>query len=144
MSRVGIYKIGFEEQDKVQDSWIHQEEEDPIQSKASSDAKTTGLLFESIDQGKSSLSQDMVVDSNGVVYNVNLGFTVRKDVDIELARRYAGRPVVVHVWAVDGHCYTIGTKTYPARLFIIDRYSGLDTREVAVSVTYQSCTSLLR
>ena len=69
---------------------------------------------------------------------------VAKKVKDELAKKYAGRPVVVYAVAVDGKRYTIGTKSYPAYLVISNRYDAMNTREVAVNVKYQSKTSLLR
>lgn len=142
MSRIGIYKIGFDEQDKIKDIWNeHPEEQDPDQRGGGS--RFSGHLFESVDQRTANLTENMD-DADGVVYNIDLSFIVRKDVDIDLARRYAGRPVVVYAWGVDGNQYTIGTKEYPTRLVISDRYNGLDTREVAVKVAYQSVSRLLR
>ena len=69
---------------------------------------------------------------------------MRVDADIDLARKYAGRSLVMFAWAVDGKLYTIGTKEYPVMMVISDRYEGLDTREVAVKASYQSVTRLLR
>ena len=90
------------------------------------------------------ITEEMVMDENGTSFEQNLAFVVRKDVDIELARKYANRPVVVYAWAVDGNRHAIGTKSYPAYLVISDRYQGLDTREVAVTVGYRSKTRLLK
>ena len=84
------------------------------------------------------------MDETGTCFEQNLSFVVRKDVDIELARKYANRPVVVYALAVDGSRYTIGTKNYPAYLITSDRYQGLDTREVAITVNYKTKTRLLK
>lgn len=144
MSRIGIHKIGFKELNQVNDQWVQQQEEQQqAQKKVVQINKDGSLAFQSIDQRTANLTENMD-DTDGVVYNIDLSFTVRKDADIDLARRYAGCPVVVYAWGVDGNKYTIGTKEYPARLVISDRYSGLDTREVVVKVAYQSISRLLR
>lgn len=142
MSRIGIYQVGFKETNEVDDQWVGQDDQQPS-PRGSGDIVFTGRLFKAIDQKTANLTEKMD-DADGVVYNIDLSFTIRKDADIDLARRYAGRPVVVYAWAVDGSRYTIGTKDYPTRLVISDRYSGLDTREVAVKVAYQSVSRLLR
>lgn len=143
MSRIGIYRIRFKELNHVNNQWVQQEVEQ--QRRITAEVNSDGSHdFKSIDQRTANLVENMEVDGNGVVYNNSLGFTVRRDSDIDLARKYAGQPVVVYAYGVDGHLYTIGTKEYPARLVISDRYSGLDTREVAVKVAYQSVSRLLR
>ena len=142
MSKVGIYRIGFKEQNEVNDQWTQQEEQ---QERAVPDIYLDGShWFKSIDQKATDLTEEMVLDENGTSFEQNLSSVVRKEVDIELARRYANRPVVVYAMAVDGSRYTIGTKIYPAYLVISDRYQGLDTREVAITVSYRSKTRLLK
>lgn len=143
MSKVGIYRIGFKEQNEVNDVWVQQEEE-PAQRSVPDIYLDGGHWFKSIDQKNTDLTEDLVVDENGSHYEQSLPFVVRKDVDIELARKYVNRPVVIYVWAVDGKRYTIGTKSYPACLVTSDRYQGLDTREMAMTVTYKSKTRLLK
>ena len=142
MNKVGILKIGFKEQNEVNDQWAQQEEQ---QERSVPDIYLDGShWFKSIDQKASDLTEEMVLDENGTCFEQNLSTVVRKEVDIELARRYANRPVVVYAMAVDGSRYTIGTKSYPAYLVISDRYQGLDTREVAITVSYRSKTRLLK
>lgn len=142
MNKIGIFKIGFKEQNEVNDQWVQQEQQE---ERSIPDVYMDGShWFKSIDQTATELTEDLTVDETGVYYDVQLPFTVRLEVDTELAKKYAGRPVVVYAVAVDGKRYTIGTKSYPAYLVISNRYDAMNTREVAVNVKYQSKTSLLR
>ena len=142
MSKVGIYRIGFKEQNEINDIWVQQEEQ---QERSGPELSIDGShWFKSIDQKVTDLTEEMVMDETGTCFEQNLSFVVRKDVDIELARKYANRPVVVYALAVDGSRYTIGTKNYPAYLITSDRYQGLDTREVAITVNYKTKTRLLK
>lgn len=142
MNKIGIFKIGFKEQHEVNDQWVQQEQQE---ERSIPDVYMDGShWFKSIDQTATELTEDLTVDETGVYYDVQLPFTVRLEVDTELAKKYAGRPVVVYAVAVDGKRYTIGTKSYPAYLVISNRYDAMNTREVAVNVKYQSKTSLLR
>lgn len=142
MSKVGIYRIGFKEQNEVNDQWTQQEEQ---QERAVPVIYLDGShWFKSIDQKVTDLTEEMAMDETGTCFEQNLSFVVRKDVDIELARKYVNRPVVVYVWAVDGNRYTIGTKEYPTCLVTSDRYQGLDTREMALKVSYKTKTRILK
>jgi hypothetical protein len=142
MNKIGIFKIGFKEQNEVNDQWVQQEQQE---ERSIPDVYIDGShWFKSIDQTATELTEDITVDETGVHYEVQLPFTVRLEVDTELAKKYAGRPVVVYAVAVDGKQYTIGTKSYPTYLVISNRYDAMNTREVAVNVKYQSKTSLLR
>jgi len=142
MSKVGIYQIGLKEQNEVTDVWVQQEE---LQDRGLSDITLDGIrLFKSIDQNNTDLTEERVMDESGTHYEIHLTFVVRKDEDIEMARKYCGRPVLVYAYAVDGHLYTIGTKSYPAYIHTTDRYRGLDTREMAMTVEYESRTPLLQ
>ena len=142
MSKVGIYRIGFKEQNEVTDQWTQQEEQ---QERSGPEIYIDGShWFKSIDQKVTNLIEELVSDDNGSCYEQNLNFVVRKDVDIKLARKYINRPVVVYVLAVDGNRYTIGTKDYPTCLVTSDRYQELDTREIAMKVSYKSKTPLLK
>ena len=142
MSKVGIYRIGFKEQNEINDIWVQQEEQ---QERSGPELYIDGShWFKSIDQKVTDLTEEMMMDETGTCFEQNLSFVVRKDVDIELARKYANRPVVVYALAVDGSRYTIGTKNYPAYLVTSDRYQGLDTREMAMTVNYKTKTRLLK
>ena len=142
MSKVGIYRIGFKEQNEINDIWVQQEEQ---QERSGPELYIDGShWFKSIDQKVTDLTEEMAMDETGTCFEQNLSFVVRKDVDIELARKYANRPVVVYALAVDGRRYTIGTKNYPAYLVTSDRYHGLDTREMAMTVNYKTKTRLLK
>lgn len=142
MSKVGILKIGFKEQNEVNDQWVQQEQQS---ERSIPDIYIDGSRwFKSIDQDNTSLTEELTIDESGKYYEVQLPFVVRQDADIELAKKYQGRPVVVYVVAVDGSRYTIGTKSYPAYLTPSNRYDARNTREVAMEVNYKSKTSLLR
>jgi len=142
MNKIGIYKIGFKEQNEVNDQWVQQQEQ---QDRSIPDIYIDGShWFKSIDQTNTSLTEDLVIDEEGKYYEQDLPFVVRKTEDIELAKKYEGRPVVVYAIAVDGKRYTIGSKSYPAYLVTSNRYSAMDTREMAVTVNYKSKTSLIR
>lgn len=142
MSKVGIYRIGFKEQNEVDDQWVMQEAQE---ERSLPSFSLDGIhWFKSIDQRNSNLTEDETMDETGRKYAALLDFVVRKDEDIALARQYDGRPLVVYVYAVDGQVYKLGTKSYPAYLVISDRYQGLDTREMAMIVTYESRVKLLK
>lgn len=142
MSKVGIYRIGFKEQNEVNDQWVQQEQQS---ERSIPDIYSDGShWFKSIDQDNTSLTEQLVMDASGKYYDVQLPFVVRQKADIDLAKKYQGRPVVVYVIAVDGSRYTIGTKSYPAYLKPSNRYDARNTREVAMEVNYRGKTSLLR
>ena len=142
MSKIGIYQIGFKEQNEESDIWVQQEAQ---QERSLPNIYLDGTRrFKSIDQKKTDLTEELVMDASGKKYKVQLPFVVRKDKDIELAKKYAGRPMVIYVWAVDGHVYKIGTKSYPAYIITSNRYQGLDTREMALTVEYESRKPLLQ
>lgn len=144
MNKIGIYKIGFKEQNEVNDQWVQQEQEQQAQRDIPVVYFDGSHWFKSIDQTATDLTEDLVIDDSGPHYEVSLPFVVRKEEDTELAKKYAGRPVVVYAIAVDGKRYTIGSKSYPAYLVTSNRYQSMDTREVSIEVNYQSKTSLLR
>lgn len=142
MSKVGILKIGFKEQNEVNDQWVQQEQQS---ERSIPDIYLDGShWFKSIDQDNTSLTEELTIDESGKYYDVQLPFVVRQKADIDLAKKYQGRPVVVYVIAVDGSRYTIGTKSYPAYLTPSNRYDARNTREVAMEVNYRGKTSLLR
>ena len=145
MTKVGILKIGFKEQNEVNDAWVQQEQEQPAQRSGIPDIYIDGShWFKSIDQDNTSLTEELVIDESGKCFEVQLPFVVRKKADIDLAKKYEGRPVVVYAIAADGKRYTIGTKSYPAYLITSNRYDARNTREVAIEVNYKSKTSLIR
>ena len=142
MSKVGILKIGFKEQNEVNDQWVQQEQQS---ERSIPDINIDGShWFKSIDQDNTTLTEELTIDESGKYYDVQLPFVVRQKADIDLAKKYQGRPVVVYVIAVDGSRYTIGTKSYPAYLTPSNRYDARNTREVAMEVNYRGKTSLLR
>lgn len=144
MNKIGIHKIGFVEQHEVIDQWQQQQEQQQEERLLPEVYLNGGHWFKSIDQTSATLTENIITDDSGIYYDVQLTFIVRKPVDMELAKKYEGRPLVMHVWAVDGKRYTIGTKEYPAYLNTSNRYSAMDTREMALEVNYRSQTSLLR
>lgn len=142
MNKIGIRKIGFKEQNEINDAWVQQEQ--PAQRSLPDIYLDGSHWFRSIDQDNTSLTEELVMDESGKCFQIELPFAVRTESDMELAKKYAGRPVVVYANAVDGKQYKIGTKSYPAYLMIYNRYDARNTREVTVEVKYQSKTSLLR
>ena len=142
MSKVGIKRIGIKEQNEVNDQWVQQEQQS---ERSIPDIYIDGShWFKSIDQDNTSLTEELTIDESGKYYDVQLPFVVRQKADIDLAKKYQGRPVVVYVVAIDGSRYTIGTKSYPAYLTPSNRYDARNTREVAMEVNYRGKTSLLR
>ena len=142
MSKVGILKIGFKEQNEVDDTWVQQEQQ--AERSVPVVYSDGSHWFKSIDQDNTSLTEQLVMDASGKHYEVQLPFVVRTDADMALAKKYEGRPVVVYAVAVDGTRYTIGTKSYPAYLTPSNRYDARNTREMAMEVNYRGKTSLLR
>ena len=143
MTIVGIKTIGFVEQNEVNDQWVQQEE---VQAERSgiTPVYIDGIkCFGSFDQGNATLSEKSTIDESGKVYELDLAFVVRKQDDITLGKKYLNRPLVLHVWTVDGKHYRIGSKSYPAYLESDNRYENLSTRELAMTVKYQSRTSIL-
>lgn len=145
MTKVGIKKIGFVPADESNDSWEQQQQVEPIiNDRGAVPMIIVGLkTFKKIDQKNSDLEQNMVSDDNGRKYDTSLRFTVREESDITMAQKYTGRPVVMHVWTIDGKKHTIGTKDYPATMVPSDRYKGLDTREVEITVDYSSLSPII-
>lgn len=142
MTIVGIKKIGFIEQNEVNDHWTVQQEQ---QDRGIPDTNIDGShWFKNIDQSSANLTEDLVMDENGQHYELTLSFTVRTKEDMALAKKYAKRPVVVYAIAVDGIRYPIGTKPYPAYIVTSNRYDAMNTREVQCSVTYQSLTGIMQ
>ena len=142
MTKVALKSIGFVEQNEIDDQWVQQEL--PAQ-RGASNAIMVGLRsFGSIDQSAATLEENFEDDESGQHYEALLDFTVRTEADIAMAKKYAGRPVVVHVQAVDGSRYKIGTKQYPVRMKTQNRYDGMNTREIGVSVSYKSLTGVMK
>lgn len=141
MSKVGIFKIGFVEQNEENDTWVQEE----LNNARGGDSVPASLrMFESIDQGVTDLIEEEVEDEQGSHYEQSLSVTVRKETDIIMARKYGNRPVVMYIYAVDGSLYKIGTKSYPTRMVISDKYQGISTREIQFKVNYKSTTRILK
>ena len=142
MNKVALKNIGFKEQNEVNDQWVQQEQQ---QERSIPDIYIDGSRwFKKIDQSAADLTEDLVMDESGQHYELTLSFTVRTEDDMALAKKYAKRPVVVYAVAVDGSRFTIGTKSYPAYLVTSNRYDAMNTREVQVSVSYQSRTGIMQ
>lgn len=141
MTTVGIKQIGFIDPSKANDQWVEQQEQ---QTRSLQSIYLDGTTrFKSIDQQNAILSEKSSSSESGSLFELDLQFTVRRKEDIELAKKYINRPLVLHVWTVDGRNYSIGTKDYPAYLHKDDRYDGVNTRELALTSSYQSNTQLL-
>lgn len=144
MGKIGIKKVGFIEQNEINDNWMVAQQEAPPQ-RGGTAILTTGVtvhMFGSIDQGNTSLQSELEDSENGFAYKTALSLKVRTDSDIRLGNKYLNRPVVMCVWTVDGTYIEIGTKPYPARMTGRMGYDAMGTRELTVNVDYQSVEPL--
>jgi hypothetical protein len=140
MNKVALKTIGFEEQNEVNDQWVQQQEQ---QDRSLPDVYIDGIhRFRSIDQRQASMTEELTMDENGSHYRQQVQFTVRTEYDRELAKKYERRPLVLHVWTVDGHHYKIGTKSYPA-YFVPSKTNSMDTVETSLTVEYETLTPIM-
>lgn len=140
MAKMGIHEVGFVP-DETESGWSSDTALEELRAAVS---EIEGLYkFKSIDQAASSVTEELVADEHGQYHRLTLTVAVRTDADIALAKHYAGKPGVVHVWPVDGRHIAIGDAYYPARFLITNRYDGLSTREVVLTVQYDTLTGLL-
>lgn len=142
MNKVAIRQIGFVERSNADDIWTQTEQQqdnnrdlDPIYSDGT-------IRFQSIDQDQATISESLTDDENGFKYHQQVQFTVRKKEDRALAKKYERRPLLVHVWTVDGNHYIIGTKSYPAYLMPAKTKSK-STVETAMTVNYDTTTAIM-
>lgn len=141
MNKVAIKKIGFVEQNEENDNWVQQEQQ--AERSLSQDIYIDGIhRFLSIDQAKSSIMEDLSIEESGNKYHQHVQFVVRTEYDRELAKKYERRPLVVHVWTVDGCHYKLGTKSYPA-YFVSSKTNSMDTVETAMTVDYDTLTAIM-
>lgn len=141
MNKLALKTIGFVEQNEIDDQWVQQEQ--PAQRGIGGTAIAGLHPFGSIDQNAATLEESLEDDESGQHYEALLDFTVRTEADIAMAKKYAGRPVVVHVQAVDGSRYKIGTKQYPVRMTTQNRYDAMNSREIGISVSYKSLNGIM-
>lgn len=140
MNKVALKTIGFVEQNEVNDQWVQQEEQ---HNRTIPDTYLDGInRFRSIDQQNASLTEELTTDESGSHYHQQVQFTVRQQYDRLLAQRYERRPLVLHVWTVDGHHYKIGTKSYPAYLMPA-KTNSMDTVETTLTVDYETLTPIM-
>lgn len=140
MNKVALKTIGFKEQNEVNDQWVQQQEQ---QDRSLPYVSIDGIhRFRSIDQDNSSMTEELTIDENGNKYRQQVQFTVRQEYDRELAKKYERRPLVLHVWTVDGHHYKIGTKSYPAYL-VPAKTNSMQTVETALTVEYETLTPIM-
>lgn len=141
MNKVALKKIGFVEQNEENDNWVQQEQQ--AERSLSQDIYIDGIhRFRSIDQAKSSIMEDLSIEESGNKYHQHVQFVVRTEYDRELAKKYERRPLVVHVWTVDGCHYKLGTKSYPA-YFVPSKTNSMDTVETAMTVDYETLTAIM-
>lgn len=141
MNKVALKKIGFVEQNEENDNWVQQEQQ--AERSLSQDIYIEGIhRFRSIDQAKSSIMEELSIEENGNKYHQHVQFVVRTEYDRELAKKYERRPLVVHVWTVDGCHYKLGTKSYPA-YFVPSKTNSMDTVETAMTVDYDTLTAIM-
>ena len=142
MNKVALKTIGFVEQNEVNDQWEMQQEQQAERS-LPQDVYIDGIhRFRSIDQDNSSITEELVIDENGNKYRQQVQFTVRQEYDRALAKKYERRPLVVHVWAVNGCYYKLGTKSYPAYL-VPAKTNSMQTVETALTVEYETLTPIM-
>ena len=103
-----------------------------------------GKMFKAIDQEASDLEEELVIDDYGNIYKTTMSVAVRRKEDIEMAERYSGKPVVIHVWTVDGRHVHIGSEDAPARMKTQDSYRNMSTRELLIRAEYNTIDGLLR
>lgn len=140
MNKVALKTIGFVEQNEVNDQWVQQQEQ---QDRSLPYVSIDGIhRFRSIDQRQASMTEELTIDENGNKYRQQVQFTVRTEYDRELAKKYERRPIVLHVWTVDGHHYKIGTKSYPAYI-VPAKTNSMDTVETALTVEYETLTPIM-
>ena len=141
MNKVALKKIGFVEQNEENDQWVQQEQQ--VERSLSRDMYIDGIhRFRSIDQDNSSMTEDLEIGEEGIKYRQQVQFTVRQEYDRELAKKYERRPLVVHVWAVNGCHYKLGTKSYPAYL-VPSKTNSKQTVETAMTVEYETKTAIM-
>lgn len=141
MNKVALKTIGFVEQNEVNDQWVQQEEQQ--QRGLGQDVYLDGInRFLSIDQRQASMTEELAVDESGHHYRQQVQFTVRQQYDRELARKYERRPLVLHVWTINGCHYKLGTKSYPAYL-VPTKTNSMDTVETALTVEYETLTPIM-
>ena len=136
MAKVGIYRIGFASQTEMDDQWV-------LEDQDNRGSGTSYNWFASIDQKQASLTERLVTDENGMCFETTLNFSVRKDTDMALAKKWMRLPVILFVEAVDQKTYTLGTKQYPVWMQTENTYEGIDTREINIEVVYRSLNGLL-
>lgn len=141
MNKVALKTIGFVEQNEANDQWVQQQEQQ--QDRFLPDTYIDGIRrFRSIDQQKASMTEELATDESGNRYRQQVQFVVRIKHDRELARKYERRPLVVHVWTVDGQHYMIGTKSYPAYL-VPAKTNSRSTVETALTVDYETLSPIM-
>lgn len=141
MNKVALKKIGFAEQNEINDVWVEQQVQ--VRSTTYTSDGATWRWFDNIDQSNALLEESITDNDNGIYYTTDVSFTVRTEADMALAKKYEKRPLVVKVEAVDGNIYKIGTKQYPVRMTTKNIYDGLTVREIQVSLSFDSLTGVL-
>ena len=143
MNKVALKTIGFVEQNEANDQWTQQQEQQLAERSLPQDIYINGIhRFRSIDQDNSSMTEDLVIGEEGNTYRQDVQLVVRTEYDRKLAKRYERRPLVVHVWAVNGDHYKIGTPTYPAYL-IPSKSNSMNAVETAMTVNYETLTPIM-
>ncbi len=142
MNKVALKEIGFVEQNDVDDEWAQTNPSQDMDRDLGPSYLVNGHWFKSIDQAQASLTEDLAMDENGSSYHQQVRFAVRTQADRDLAKKYERRPIVLHVWTVDGHLYKIGTKSYPARLKT-SKTNSRNTVETEVTVEYDTLAPLM-
>ena len=139
MNKVALKTIGFVEQNEANDQWTQQQEQQLAERSLPQDIYIDGIhRFHSIDQD----NEDLDIGEEGNKYRQEVQFVVRTEYDRKLAKKYERRPLVLHVWAVNGDHYKIGTPTYPAYL-IPSKSNSMNAVETAMTVNYETLTPMM-
>lgn len=90
------------------------------------------------------LTDETVVDDNGLYHRITLDFSVRKDYvqNDDILSRFIDMPVVVLVKTVDGCNYVIGNNQSPAYISKKSGYKALSSREHQISLDHISLDGL--
>ena len=144
MNKVALLAIGFVEQNDVDDQWDveHINPDQPADRSMPGNSILGYKGFSSIDQQQASMTEELANDESGNRYRQQVQFVVRTERDRDLAKKYERRPLVLHVWTVDGHHYKIGTKSYPAYLMPA-KTNSMDTVETTLTVNYETLTPIM-
>lgn len=138
MSKIGVKNIRFAHKGMIADSFFDKTGSYNMQNIYS---KFSEIAFV---QDTAVLSDDTVVDDNGLYHNIALDFAIRSDYvqNNNILTKFLDVPIIVMVKAVDGNNYVIGNNQSPAYIRKKSSYNALSLREHQVSLEYISIDGL--